>query len=128
MYYRGSLTAAAFMAAVVAAGIAATGVPAPARADGADDNFLQALDRQGLQYGTVERAIGVAQNDVCGALATNPSEPINDVVSGVATDTNWSITDSSVFTGSAIAAYCPQYQPMINPTPAPGGPMNVPIS
>ena len=132
MYYRASLTAAA----IVAAGIAGTGVPAPARADVADDYFLQALDGQGLQYGTMEKAISVARADVCGQLDANPGASINDIVSGVATDTNLSIADSSLFTGSAIAAYCPQYKsivnptpvPIVNPTPVPGGPMNVPIS
>jgi hypothetical protein len=124
MDFRASLTAAA----IVAAGIAGTGVPAPARADVADDNFLQALDGQGLQYGTLERAISVAKADVCSQLDANPGESITDLASGVATDTNLSIADSTFFTGSAIAAYCPQYQSMVNPTPAPGGPMNIPIS
>jgi hypothetical protein len=124
MYFRASVTATA----MVAAGIAGTGVPAPARGDVADDNFLQALDGQGLQYGTLERAIAVAKADVCGQLDANPGEAINDVVSGVATDTNLSIADSSLFAGSAIAAYCPQYKSIVNPTPVPDGPMNVPIS
>jgi Protein of unknown function (DUF732) len=132
MYYRKSLTAAA----VVAAGISL--VSAPARADGADDSFLQALDGRGVQYGTMDRAISVAQNDVCGQLAGNPSTSMNDLVTVVASDANLSMADSSFFTGSAIAAYCPQYQSVVNapsmpagdpmPTPVPGGPMNVPIS
>jgi hypothetical protein len=124
MYFRRSLT----MAAILAAGIAGTGVPAPARADVADDSFLQALDGQGLQYGTLEKAISVAKGDVCGQLDANPGESINDVVSGVATDTNLSIADSSLFTGSAIAAYCPQYTSIANATPTVDGPSNVPIS
>jgi hypothetical protein len=122
MYFRASVTAA-----IVAAGIAGIGVAAPSRADGADDAFLQALDGQGLQYGTLERAIALAQNDVCGALAANPSEPINDVASGVTTDTNWSMADSSFFTGSAINAYCPQFQSLVAPPPV-NGPANIPIS
>ena len=132
MYYRVSLTAAA----VAAAGISL--VSAPARADGADDSFLQALDGRGVQYGTMDRAISVAQNDVCGQLAGNPSTSMNDLVTVVASDANLSMADSSFFTGSAIAAYCPQFQSVVNapptpagdpmPTPVPGGPMNVPIS
>ena len=130
MYFRASLTAAA----IVAAGISL--VSAPARADGADDSFLQALDGRGVQYGTMDRAISVAQNDVCGQLAGNPSTSMNDLVTVVASDANLSMADSSFFTGSAIAAYCPQYQsvvnaapmPAANPTPVPDGPMNVPIS
>jgi Protein of unknown function (DUF732) len=130
MYYRASLTAAA----LVAAGISV--VSAPARADGADDSFLQALDGRGVQYGTMDRAISVAQNDVCGQLAGNPGTSMNDLVTVVASDANLSMADSSFFTGSAIAAYCPQYQsvinappmPVANPTPVPDGPMNVPIS
>ena len=132
MYYRASVTATP----IVAAGIAGTGVPAPARADVADDYFLQALDGQGLQYGTLDKAISVAKADVCDQLDANPGESINGIVSVVATDTNLSITDSSFFTGSAIAAYCPQYKsivnappvPAVDPTPVPGGPLNVPIS
>jgi len=134
MYYRASVIAAA----IVAAGIAGTAVLAPARADVADDYFLQALDGQGLQYGTLDKAISVAKADVCGQLDANPGTSINDIVPVVAADANLSIADSSLFTGSAIAAYCPQYKsivnappppvPTVDPTPVPGGPMNVPIS
>jgi Protein of unknown function (DUF732) len=132
MYLRASLTAAA----IAAAGIAGIGVAAPARADVADDYFLQALDGQGVRYDTLDGAISVAKADVCDQLDANPGESINDIVSVVATDTNLSIADSSFFTGSAIAAYCPQYKsivnappvPTVDPTPVPGGPMNVPIS
>jgi hypothetical protein len=132
MYYRASLTAAA----IVAAGIAGTGVPSPARADGPDDYFLQALDGQGVQYGTMDRAISVARNDVCAQLDANPGSSMSDIAPVVAADANLSIADSSFFTRSAIAAYCPQYQSTVNappmpaadPTPVPGGPMNVPIS
>lgn len=132
MYYRASVTAAA----IVAAGIAGTGLTVPARADVADDYFLQALDGQGLQYGTLDKAISVAKADVCAQLDANPGTSLNDIVPVVAADANLSIADSSFFTGSAIAAYCPQYKstvnappvPTDNPTPVPGGPMNVPIS
>jgi hypothetical protein len=132
MYFRASLAAAA----IVAAGITGTGVSAPARADVADDYFLQALDGQGLQYGTLDKAISVAKADVCGQLDANPGTSINDIVPVVAADANLSNADSSFFTGSAIAAYCPQYKsivnapavPTVDPTPVPGGPLNVPIS
>ena len=132
MDYRASVT----VAAIVAAGIAWTGVPSPARADGADDYFIQALDGQGLQYGSLDNAISVAKSDVCDQLAADPDSSMNDIVPVVAADADLSIGDSSLFTGSAIAAYCPQYQSSINappeppadPTPVPGGPMNVPIS
>lgn len=131
MYLRASL----FVSAIVAAGIA--GVSVPARADGADDLFLQALDGQGLQYGTMDRAISVAKADVCDQLNANPGGSIDDIASVVAVDTNLSIADSSFFTRSAIAAYCPQYKSAVNapppespvnPTPVPDGPMNVPIT
>jgi hypothetical protein len=130
MYYRAPVTAAAIVAAAVA------WVPAAARADGPEDYFLQALDGQGLQYGTLDKAISVAKNDVCAQLDANPGSSMNDIVPVVAADTNLSPADSSFFTGSAIAAYCPQYKPMLNappvpaadPTPVPGGPLNVPIS
>ncbi|OBK53341.1 hypothetical protein A5655_19900 [Mycobacterium sp. 1081908.1] len=93
-----------------------------ALADVADDSFLQALDGNGIQYGTVDNAIRVARAYVCDQLAANPGEPMNDVVSGVADNTNWSIADSAFFTTSAITAYCPQYQYIAS------GPTNVPIS
>ena len=132
MHYRASAT----VTAIVAAGIAGTGVLAPARADGADDYFLQALDGHGLQYGSLDRAISVAKSDVCDQIAADPGTSINDIVPVVAADANLSMADSSLFTGSAIAAYCPQYgsivgappEPTVDPTPVPGGPMNVPIS
>lgn len=133
MYYRASVTAAA----IVAAWIAGAAIPAPARADGPDDSFLQALDGQGLQYGTMDRAISVAKTDVCAQLDANPGSSMSDIVPVVAADTSLSTADSSFFTGSAIAAYCPQYKPTVdapspvspvNPTPVPDGPMNVPIS
>jgi hypothetical protein len=130
MYYRAAVTAAA----IVAAGIA--GMPAVAWADGADDSFLQALDGQGVQYGTVDKAISVAKADVCAQLDANPGSSMNEIVPVVAADTSLSTADSSFFAGSAIAAYCPQYKSLVNapavpaadPTPVPGGPMNVPIS
>lgn len=134
MYLLASLAATAFLVGSVAAGISMVSVPA--RADGADDSFLQALDGRGVQYGTMDRAISVARNDVCGQLAGNPSTSMNDLVTVVASDANLPMADSSFFTGSAIAAYCPQFQSVLNappmpatdPTPVPGGPMNVPIS
>ncbi|CNK65291.1 Protein of uncharacterised function (DUF732) [Mycobacterium tuberculosis] len=84
----------------------------------------------------MDRAIAVAQNDVCGQLAGNPTTSMHDLVTVVASDANLSMADSSFFTGSAIAAYCPQFQSVVNappmpaaaPTPVPDGPMNVPIS
>ncbi len=131
MYSRASLTAAA----VVAAGIAL--IPA-ARADGPDDFFLQALDGQGVQYGTTDRAISVARNDVCAQLDANPGSSMSDIVPVVAADANLSAADSSFLATSAIGAYCPQYKSVLtapasvpggaDPTPVPGGPMNVPIS
>ncbi|OBI83766.1 DUF732 domain-containing protein [Mycobacterium sp. 1245805.9] len=117
MFFRASPVAAAILTVGSVVGFA----PA-ALADVADDSFIQALDGYGMQYGTLDNAIGVAKTYVCGQLAANPSEPMNDVVSGVADNTNWSIADSTFFTGSAITAYCPQYQYIAS------GPTNVPIS
>jgi hypothetical protein len=50
--------------------------------------YAAALNGSGLQYGTPENAILVANTYVCGQLNSNPGEPINDVVSGVANNTN----------------------------------------
>jgi len=123
MFFRASLTATAILAAGTVVGL-----PALAQADVADDHFLQALDGYGLQYGTLESAILVAKAYVCDQLNNNPGETINDVVFGVANNTNWSSADSAFFTGSAIAAYCPQYQSMVNSPPPVDGPTNIPIS
>ncbi|WP_085184659.1 DUF732 domain-containing protein [Mycobacterium sp. IEC1808] len=111
-------------AAILGAGavIGGIGLAAPALADAADDSFLQALDGNGIQYGSVDNAMFVARAYVCDQLAANPAEPMNDVVAGVAGYTNWSSADSASFTASAITAYCPQYQYMAS------GPTNVPIS
>jgi hypothetical protein len=126
------LRAAQVAVASVAAGsvIGGTGFAPPALADIADDYFIQALDGYGMQYGTLEKAILVAKTYVCGQLDANPGETIDDVVSGVASNTNWSNADSAFFTGTAIAAYCPEYKYIVDANaPAPvGGPTNVPIS
>ena len=126
MYCRASLVATAGWA--VGAVIGGIGLAAPVLADVSDDYFIQALDGYGLQYGTPEKAILVAQTYVCGQLDTNPGESINDVVAGVASNTNWSTADSAFFTGSAIAAYCPQYKSIVDAPPPVDGPPNVPIS
>jgi hypothetical protein len=126
MFLRASLVAAAISAAgPVIGGI---GFAAPALADVTDDYFIQALDGYGMQYGTLEKAILVAKTYVCAQLGANPGETINDVVSSVANNTNWSNADSAFFTGSAINAYCPQYQSIVDAPPPVGGPTNVPIS
>jgi uncharacterized protein DUF732 len=127
MYFRATFVAGA----VVAAGSVIGGALAPpAQADISDDYFIKALDGYGLQYGTPERAILVAQTYVCGQLDANPGESVNDLVAGVANNTNWSTADSAFFTGSAITAYCPQYKSIVDaPQPPPvDGPSNVPIS
>ena len=70
----------------------------------------------------------MAKAYVCDQLDANPSETLNDVVSGVASNTNWSNADSAFFTGSAINAYCPQYKYIVDTPPPVDGPTNVPIS
>ena len=128
MVLRGSLVASAILAAgLVIGGIESV---APAMADVTDDYFIQALDGYGMQYGTPEKAILVAKSYVCDQLDANPGETINDLVSSVASNTNWSNVDSAFFTGSAISAYCPQYKSIVDaPQPPPvGGPANIPIS
>ncbi|OBG99668.1 hypothetical protein A5696_18550 [Mycobacterium sp. E2699] len=116
--------------AVAGSVIGGIGFAAPALVDVADDYFIQALDGYGMQYGTLEKAILVAKTYVCAQLDANPGQTINDVVSGVASNTGWSNADSAFFTGSAIAAYCPEYKYVVDANaPAPvGGPENVPIS
>jgi hypothetical protein len=126
MFLRASLVAAAILAA--GSVIGGIGFAAPALADVTDDYFIQALDGYGMQYGTLEKAILVAKTYVCGQLDANPGETINDVVSGVANNTNWSNADSAFFTGSAISAYCPQYKYIVDAPPPVDGPTNVPIS
>jgi hypothetical protein len=120
MFFRASEVAAAILAA--GSLIGGVGWAPTARADGADDSFLQALDGNGIPYGTVDNAMYVARAYVCDQFAANPGVPLNDVIAGVAGYTNWSNADSAFFTTSAITAYCPQYQYMAS------GPTNVPIS
>src|ERR1700739_3630543 len=72
MYYPASLIATAGGAG--GAVIGGIGFAAPVLADVSDDYFIQALDGYGLQYGTPEKAILVAQTYVCGQLDTNPGE------------------------------------------------------
>lgn len=119
MFFGASPLAAAILAGSVIGGVA---LAPTAQADVADDSFLQALDGNGIQYGSVDNAMFVARAYVCDQLAANPAEPMNDVVAGVAGYTNWSNADSAFFTTSAITAYCPQYQYMAS------GPTNIPIS
>jgi Protein of unknown function (DUF732) len=121
MVLRASLVAAALSAA--GSVIGGLGIAPTAVADVADDSFLQALDGNGIQYGSVDNAILVARAYVCDQLNANPGEPFNDVVAGVASNTNWSNADSAFFTASAIAAYCPQFQYLVV-----SGPTNIPIS
>ena len=125
MFLRASLAASAILAAGPVIGFVA-----PALADVTDDYFIQALDGYGMQYGTPEKAILVAHSYVCSQLDANPGQTINDLVSSVASNTNWSNADSAFFTGSAIAAYCPQYKSIVdNPPPPPvSGPADIPIS
>ncbi|WP_156690041.1 DUF732 domain-containing protein [Mycobacterium sp. Marseille-P9652] len=125
------LVRAVLIAAAIFAGesvVAGIGFAGPARADSVDDSFLQDLDNHGVQYGDPVDAIRVAMVDVCGRLDSHPWESIGDVVSGVATSTSWSNADSAYLTGAAIAAYCPQFQSVVNapPTDAPSVP-NVPV-
>ena len=125
MFLRASLVASAMLAVGPMIGFVA-----PALADVTDDYFIQALDGYGMQYGTPEKAILVAHSYVCSQLDANPGQTINDLVSSVASNTNWSNADSAFFTGSAIAAYCPQYKSIVDAPPPPlvGGPENIPIS
>jgi len=126
MFFRASVVAAALCAA--GSVIGGIGFAPPALADVADDSFLQALDGYGIQYGTVDKAILVAKAYVCDQLDANPGETLNDLVSGVAANTNWSNADSAFFTGSAITSYCPQYKYLVDTPPPVSGPTNVPIS
>jgi Protein of unknown function (DUF732) len=126
MFFRASSVAAALSAA--GSVIAGIGLAPPAPADVADDSFLQALDGYGIQYGSVDKAILVAKAYVCDQLDANPGETLNDLVSGVASNTNWSGADSAFFTGSAITSYCPHYKYLVDAPPPVDGPTNVPIS
>lgn len=115
MFVRAALIAAAIFAGESA--VAGIGFAGPARADAVDDAFLQDLDSHGVQYGDPVDAMRVAMVDVCGRLDSHPWESISDVVSGVATNNNWSNADSAYLTGAAIAAYCPQYKALVNAPP-----------
>jgi hypothetical protein len=116
MFFRATFIAAAILAAATV--FAGTGFAPLAKADDNDQAFIETLDKYGLQYGKPLKATLMAKTFVCGELDADPSATLDDVVSGVADNTNWSYADSAYFAGVAIAAYCPKYKYKVIQTPA----------
>jgi hypothetical protein len=91
--------------------VLAVWLAAPAYADATDDAFIANLSTSGMNYGAPERAIQVAKTVVCGTLSDNPNTSNADLITKVTNATNWPTIDAAYFTGAAIQAYCPQYNP-----------------
>lgn len=95
----------------VALMVLAVGLAAPAYADATDDAFIANLSSSGMNYGAPERAIQIAKTVVCGTLSDNPNTSNADLITKVTNVTNWPTNSAAYFTGAAIEAYCPQYNP-----------------
>ena len=89
------------MAAMIAAGTANAGTAA-------DEQFLSALQQQGIEVGSPQSAVKVAHN-VCNALGegTQPREISQQLVSA---NPGMSQESSLNFIVDAVQSYCPQYQ------------------
>jgi hypothetical protein len=88
-------------------GIAALLAAGTANAEAADDQFLGALQQQGIGFGTTQSAITIAHH-VCDALG-HGVEP-SDISSNIA-DANSRIDRHTalVIVVDAAQSYCPQY-------------------
>jgi hypothetical protein len=89
------------------------GVAVPAQADpnstdsGTDANFLTALRRAGITYGSADTAVAAAKA-ACGLM--DQGQPETDVIKHV-TEQNpgFTVSGAAKFTAIAASAYCPKY-------------------
>jgi hypothetical protein len=93
--------------AVGTLGLAALLAAATANADTPDDQFLAALQQQGIGFGNTQSAIGVAHH-VCDALGQGmePSD-ISQHLAGA--NSHIDRQTALVITVDAAQSYCPQY-------------------
>nr|WP_293314968.1 DUF732 domain-containing protein [Mycobacterium sp.] len=91
----------------VAAGLltAAAAFSAPAEADPADDNFIDALNHAGVEFGEPGNAMAVGQS-ICPMLA-QPGGNVAAVVANVS-HRGMSPGMARIFTTIAIQTYCPE--------------------
>jgi hypothetical protein len=94
---------------VVAGAALATGLAAPAYAEGQTDAiFISVLDEEGITYTSASDAIAVA-NGVCGFLSEGNS--LEDATLEVMNESGLGVQQSGFFVGAATASYCPEYSP-----------------
>jgi hypothetical protein len=96
--------------AALSAGLAVAGfglAAGTAHADAADDQFLAALQQQGIGFGAAGSAIGVGHH-VCDALGQGmePSDISNDIAGA---NTRIDQQTALVIVVTAAQSYCPQY-------------------
>ncbi len=84
---------------------AAAAFAAPAEADGVDDNFIDALNHAGVEFGEPGNAMAVGQS-ICPMLA-QPGGNVAAVVANVS-HRGMSPQMAQMFTTIAIQMYCPQ--------------------
>jgi hypothetical protein len=77
-----------------------------AHADAIDDEFLAALDAQGIEYASAEAAI-IAAHEVCDELdlGRTPTQVAHTVIN----NSNLDGYHAGYFVGASIAVYCPKY-------------------
>jgi hypothetical protein len=78
---------------------------APAQADSASDAFLGALTNAGVNSPDPAAAVALGQS-ICPMLS-QPGQTAGDVAARVADTTGMSLGGANLFTGVAIAFFCP---------------------
>jgi Protein of unknown function (DUF732) len=97
------------ISAVVAGAALATGLAAPANAEGETDAiFISVLDEEGIPYTSASDAIAVA-NGVCTYLSEGNT--LEDATLEVMNESGLGVEQSGFFVGAATAAYCPDQSP-----------------
>lgn len=91
--------ASAWLAGIIGFGVAA----APHTAD---QEFLQAIDDDGIRYASPQIAIAVAHR-VCAKLDDGASPA--QLAESIATQTDLTGQQAGFFVGAAVATYCPWY-------------------
>lgn len=100
-----SAKASTAMALSVGIVVAATAVPATARADAASDGFLSALTSSGVSVADPNMAVSMAQS-ICPMLV-KPGGNFASVASQMGGTNGVSPGMANLFTSIAISAYCP---------------------
>jgi hypothetical protein len=88
---------------------------APVSADSTDDDFIAALEQNGIVVKDRDAAIGTAQA-ICAGL--DRGEPATVLALKLKNDTDLSSGQAGFFVGASVPAYCPQHRDALN-EPAP---------